>query len=44
MKKNNLFDEIKTTKKVVAYVAYAINRDTQESYYVTIFGTLTKNC
>lgn len=44
MKKSNLFDEIKTPKKGVAYVAYAVNRDTKESYYVTIFGTLTKNC
>ena len=43
MKKNNLLDKIPTQKKAIAYVAYAINRDTQESYYVTIFGTLTKN-
>lgn len=44
MKKTNLLDEIKTPKKGVAYVAYAVNRDTKESYYITIFGTLTKNC
>ena len=44
MKKSNLFDKIPTPKKAIAYVAYAVNRDTQESYYVTIFGALTKNC
>ena len=44
MKKSNLFDKIPTPKKSIAYVAYAVNRDTQESYYVTIFGALTKNC
>lgn len=44
MKKSNLFDKIPTPKKGVAYFAYAINRETKESYYVTIFGTLTKNC
>ena len=44
MKKSNLFDKIPTPKKAIAYVAYAVNRETKESYYVTIFGTLTKNC
>lgn len=44
MKKTNLFDEIETKKKGVAYVAYAINRETKDSYYITIFGALTKNC
>ena len=43
MKKSNLFDKITTPKKAIAYVAYAVNRDTKESYYVTILGTLTKN-
>lgn len=43
MKNSNLLDKIPTPKKDIAYVAYAINRDTKESYYVTIFGTLTKN-